>query len=1000
MKGIHTKHVNFILVFLCCVLLAVNAGFLAKTNIIPDKIELSCPSYMLVTENGNQYIINRSTTQILVLDKDGHHFFQIDGGSTKHNSFNFANNIAVDTEGNIYVTDVSFNANYDRDKKIKLLKYNAKGKFESILYEYEYREEEELTIHSAFMSITFYNGRLYYAQREYNSIALYSIATDGSESFPTQEKRIAYKDAQLLVASIAIVPEWNKLYFTDKKGDIYQAGKEITLIYDGGNYQPEYDFYDIPNDIAVTKDEEYLYYTDIGLRQVWGIELKTGRKFLIYESKTGALDEQAIFYRLSITEGVPDKVAFCDSDGSRIYIYDADGTKILNEDGFSYTADKKVKYIALLIIALFVFINVIHKLNQIFKKIIFSKNADRFKTNLLVLVAMITVFISTASYIISSLNSKYTENVLQSLYSMSRLTADMIDGDILETITKPDDYLNENYMIIRNQIQSAFEKSYNHSYDFISESDNTLYCVLYRMRNRVVYYTMHLSDDSGVIYPDTLTYEESDYKYIEDTKETIIFSEIATGEGEWMYASTPIYNSAGEMIGVCEVGRNRTSYNQANQSMLIELTIKVSSLAVIVFLMMSEVIALMAVVEKKKETDLNGNHDNIVDFVRTFAFLIYMADNFTCVLIPLVSEALYDPAIPITENVAIALPLGAQSFATAVTGFVAARALKKFGNRKSLLCGILFHMVGLILCGLAQNLYFFIGAMSIVGIGMGINAVCLNTYVITRENEEDIINGFSMITTGTFAGTNCGIIIGTLITEKYGYSTVFFLSAFIAGLLLIFVKSVYKKDAIVAEKEKEVKKIHMWAFLRNRFTWGYFLFAMLPYFIFASFVYYFMPLFAAQEGVSESNIGIITLVYGMATAYLTALTSERITKRVGARLSIVIASTITILSLVIFILSPSVTTIILVVMVMGIADSFGYSALSSYFSELQVVKQYGEENALGISGVVEGVSSTIAPFIFSTALMAGIQMGMVAISVGFGICVVMFFVTSAQHHKS
>ena len=163
-----------------------------------------------------------------------------------------------------------------------------------------------------------------------------------------------------------------------------------------------------------------------------------------------------------------------------------------------------------------------------------------------------------------------------------------------------------------------------------------------------------------------------------------------------MYASSPVYNTKGEMVAVCEVGRNRTSYNQANRNMLIELSIKVTSLAVIVFLFMSEVIALLSVFEKREKR----NYENNVEFVRTFAFLMYMADNFTCVLIPLMSESLYDVALPIAENIAIALPSGAQSFAAAITGFVIAGVMKKIGNRKSFLCGIIFHMIGLILCGL------------------------------------------------------------------------------------------------------------------------------------------------------------------------------------------------------------------------------------------------------------------------------------------------------------
>ena len=51
---------------------------------------------------------------------------------------------------------------------------------------------------------------------------------------------------------------------------------------------------------------------------------------MIYQSKNGALDEQPIFYRLSLVEGTNDKVSFCDSNGNNIYLYDAEGTKIFH----------------------------------------------------------------------------------------------------------------------------------------------------------------------------------------------------------------------------------------------------------------------------------------------------------------------------------------------------------------------------------------------------------------------------------------------------------------------------------------------------------------------------------------------------------------------------------------------------------------------------------------------------------------------------------------------
>ena len=89
-------------------------------------------------------------------------------------------------------------------------------------------------------------------------------------------------------------------------------------------------------------------------------------------------------------------------------------------------------------------------------------------------------------------------------------------------------------------------------------------------------------------------------------------------------------------------------------------------------------------------------------------------------------------------------------------------------------------------------------------------------------------------------------------------------------------------------------------------------------------------------------------------------------------------------------------SLIIIVLIMGVADSFGYPALSMYFSELQEVNAYGENKSLGVYGVFDGIAQTIAPFIFGAALAFGTNQGIAVIGIDFACCTFLFIITSIR----
>ncbi|MCH5186070.1 MAG: MFS transporter [Oscillospiraceae bacterium] len=851
-------------------------------------------------------------------------------------------------------------------------------------------------IHSCCMTLETDGGRVYFAQREFDEIAVYSIASDGSEDDVTTESIYDYDNAGLLVFDIALDLNNDLIYFTDKKGNIFKADKNgVTSVYTGGIFSEDIDFFEVPNCISISENSEKLYYTDIGRREVFEIDLSGGERQVIFKRDYDTpLDENPIYYRIGRSQSCDEGFAVCSSgDGTTGYVVYENG-KIEQHDSYEPNSSIKHKYILLSLCALILLATIIifggSKLVKTFR----SDKGEKVAVYTLTFVAILTIFLVTAVIILNNTGKRYNERVQINIYYLASIVSQYIDGDVLERIDSPDDYLNEDYNIVRDQLHKAFAELPTEMESMSKDTDNTTYCTLYRMKNNVVYYTMHLSDDDGVIYPDEYTYNDSDYKLVYDTNTAHSFTDVTTADGRWLFTVAPIYNSENEMVALCEVGLNLVSYEEADRRVIREVFICVGSLTVAISLLLSEFMnlaALLNLFEKLRKE--NKDAALPVEFVRPFAFLIYMADNFTSVIIPLMSEQMYTPDIPIPQMIAIALPLAAQAAAAAVSGFMCGRIIEKIGNRRTFFAGIIFHIVGLTGCALSPTLYAFICAMLVVGIGMGLNIVCMNTFIVQNEGDDNS-GGFSLFTMGVFGGTNCGIIIGTILSERTSYSLVFMISAIVALLVFITVKHFYRSDVSIETHEAEEKSsIGMKEFLLNFKMLGYLLFALAPYFIFASFVFYFVPIYADSQGLTESGIGLITLVYGLMTAYMSGVTTKYIVNKIGAGASVVAASLITAGSLALFILDPSITSLIFVVLIMGFADSFGYPALSVYFSENKLVALYGEGKAMGIYNAFEGAAETAAPMIFGAALAVGEKTGMIIMGGGFALCAVLFAIT-------
>lgn len=989
--------IGAILFLIAIIFIMYNSKVIASGNLFKRSSGFSMLSSVFVDLEGNKYVVDESNTNIIAISPDNEFIYSVNGGGGE-NTFNTTSSICVDDDGNLYVADVYLSEKSRYQQNERILKFNNKGKFQAIIQSRDFSGEKRM-INSSLLNMIYYDGKLYYAGKTKDKVEIYSIQVKEKQGGEKTEKTYDFENADIMLAQFAINPKNLDIYATSKDANIYKfSGGGYERIYTGGNEDKESGYFEIPFGISYNYNSDRLYYSDIGTREIYRLDLDTYEKSIVYKrNHSQRLDYQDIAYRIFALSQSEDQVAF--TFKYSCHIYDGDNS-ILNCEGYSFPAGVKIFHYALMASGAILVIAVAWLSLKLVAYCIRAED-QTFQTRVFMFVGIVILFITITSIILATANQKYYERTVSSLSGFSQLVADSIDGDVLEKIDTPDDYMNEDYQHVRNELHSALDESY----DWCGDT----YAVIYRKYNGIVTYLVYLSDDYGGFYPDSFPYEDSDYRYNVETGRQSVEGDYLSPEGSWMYTTTPIYNSKGEIVGIVEVGEDLISYKQETRSFIRELLIRIVPLTLIVFTLISELVYFFNDVLKKlnfsKDSDASIDSNMPVSIVRTIVFVVYMADNFTSVLIPILSMRIFNPALGIPEEIAIALPAGAYALALALSSFGCGQIVGKTGIKKMLIFGTLLHASGLLLCGIyLSSTLVFTFEMIMVGVGMGMNLVAINSIIVARADTEEQNIGFSLLTAGIFAGTNAGIILGTNFAAVMSYGTVFIISAGISAVTLTFAFALIKQSSVrlellEAEKDERLPFFRVIKFLfRPRVIIFVFLCA-LPYMVFGSFIFYFIPIYASEQGWSEALIGLLSLSYGICASYLSPMLTRFVLNVFGSRITILISSVLTLSGIILFVINPAASVMIIVTVLMGVADSVGYPALSSYYVELSENENMDAEKAMGVYNLFDGTAQTIGPFIFSAALAIGMKKGVMTIGMGFAILVSLFVISLLKRRR-
>lgn len=603
------------------VLLVGADGFIGSPFV--SEVDLSFPQYAVRGPDESVYVVDSSMRRVSRIGLDGTHEFSIDGGSRDEGSFFYVDDIAVDSDGALYVLNWVLDAGGMFMQREEILRYEADGAFDGIVYQRTYDQAESTRIQ---------RGELIGLEAQGETIRFFEIREDFLAGYeltpprfvPRRRGSVALEDAFQRIADISWDGESDMLLST-KEGRIERRSST-------GDRDVLFDATDsdwtgrriVPWELG-RDGEGRVSFVDLEGRRVVSLErgeadpdrLSTRISRERIES-AGFSAEDTIYYRLSVG---PDG-SLVTTDDYSVIIEQGDGIEHVLTGARLSTGTRVLRWlwwIALVLSCALLVFGITYTYIHLFRRRI-----SMIAKQLLVIVPLLLLSIGLISgFIIRENLDRLTEAHVNRISAMAQTIGLGGRGDLFEEIEDQSDFWSDEYREIRRYFRAGLNTNRD-------EWNKDVYFALYRVENDQLYGFMYQNDRIGMYYP--FTWFDDPNSVYRDAYNERVASELVTDvSGDWLYAVAPVYDSAGSVAGLVEIGTDLYSFQLENRALYIRTVSVVAGITAIIVLVLGFSTYLLlkairilrrgaaAIAEGEWDThvDIRSN-DEVFDLANTF----------------------------------------------------------------------------------------------------------------------------------------------------------------------------------------------------------------------------------------------------------------------------------------------------------------------------------------------------------------------------------------------
>lgn len=898
------------------------------------------PSGVFAGENGRVFVIDESKKAVLLLDEAGRLTRVLQGGADSDDSFFYASLVAQGADGSIYLADARYAGKGTLLKQERIFRYDAAGKNPRCIYTIDYEGDPGAPMqYGNIQSLREIGGALVFTVRTASGLDVRTL-----EPATGEVSSRAYALPNQYLSASAVDPDTLLPVFTNRFGQVCAVEEDgaVTVLRDGGRTA-----------WMLCVEDGALYYTDLAANAVLRYDLATGREEAAIEAPDILYTAQAAGGRLYST----DYMGFYVREGGAVsYVSSAEYTQPLLRAAL-WVALFLGSGLALAVLGLALFLAVKKRKSILFQRV------------LIVLSVSLCVGVLVGYSTISQMVENQNRAAMEQLNLFDDILVEATNVEALGRVRELSDYYGADYLAVKEPLDALTDKTY--------ENGQNYYYILYVADETTIYVTMDYEETSVVRHP-VYAWGTEGYTDVFATGEPVEFLAETSSYGAWSFVIKPVLDSAGNVVAAMEVGVNLDAQNSRTRALVWNVVFGVLSMAVVLLMVVIE--TLMYAEHRGRRAALPKGAAASSRFpLRALAFVVFLADCMQDPFVSILADRLYEPFWGIAQGVGAALPLSAQVLFAALSAFACGSLVRRTGVKRMLTLGLLLQMAGFLFCGLFMHYFGLLLGKSLIGVGFGALLVCMNSVAAAGESEDETAAAFTAINAGTLAGITVGAGIGSIILSFSSFSMVYYVAALILaiGLLLAVFGEDYREPA--ARKKRE--RMHVFRFLANRSVWTFLLLLLMPFLIAISYREYFFPLYAAEMGITETDIGRIYLLCGLVVIYLGPVLTKVFVEKLGGKWTAVLASALMIVATLLFSFLPTPAAAVAGLLLLSIAISFGYAAQSTYFASLPQVRAYGESRAMGSYSLFDNGGQTLGPVVYGMVMMGGYQRGVGIIGV-------------------
>lgn len=554
-------------------------------------------SFVSSDKANNLYFIDKSMERVVLLNAN-HQVARIiksdqvknlfDGGIKYKNSVCLAAEVIGDDDGRFYVLYRILDEYGISVKKEVIVQYDPVSGQQTVYFQRDYEGGNTPIRTGRLKSIQIKGDDLfvfYMAGNEDNDVILYKI--NRANNLNLKEHLVFSLPARVYPLDIKGI-DWGNIFYTTMNGAIYKVNSPVQQVpfYSGSKEKnPFFPWY-----IGNLPGKEICFADMLkggifklktagipapGQKVFTGKDLRNSRIVKFSNIFVGS-DGSIVSYAMVNKENKTD-------NGGSIVLINRDGGKTLLER--AEVPVQKILYRWFVWSLLFISVILLCYALRIIYIEWMDKKVSLFLKQLIVFIPLFVIAILITSGIIySSLNDKYEKEADQKLMMLAHIGSVSINGDVLARITKPEQYMQTDYKVLRAEVHAAFEEKADSNYRKIAQG---LYASLYKVDLDNDIYAVLNYDDSAFLTPLEATKTESD-QYLEVFRQGKIVSNVSRDSaGYWRYALGPVYDAKGKITGIFKVAMDMSGIEEdaaAMRSQLLKIVlITIVVIAVVVF---------------------------------------------------------------------------------------------------------------------------------------------------------------------------------------------------------------------------------------------------------------------------------------------------------------------------------------------------------------------------------------------------------------------------------